>query len=468
MLILKDIIRRSVSNKMQLVSVFLVVAFFSCLLAFFFSVALSIGFQTTLIQANSIGDIVITSVLNDGGSVLDLQCYNDHTQQYDHNDFQQSLIDPNELSCLREDWALAYSGRLRDITTPARLLLPFDGLHLLANVSGVDFNELVSFDNALELNGISVDKKEGIIITSQIASILEENGISVEVSDYLRVEGDAHMIPTVSWDYAAPYMYLQLLAILPDSGGKLGISTEDRHNTLSCYVDYDSMQRLIGLNPKRKPTQKEEMQNSNIKLANVNIEHPLIPNRPKLTYRSLPNQIYVRISDDIDIEHALEEINVELSSKGSRSQKHIALRAEDFMELGTYQYALSEKIKTYLKEFFDSMVFYLCSALIFVFLFLILIDNTDRKRMRLQLNLGASLSWQYRYVILRDLYYTILPGVVGALLGIQFSFRYTESNYGFHKFFPQAILSSYLVYIVIIFAMSSLIFFLSKKGKEVL
>ena len=399
-------------------------------------------------------------------SILDLQSYNDFTRSYDHKDFRDSLIDPDELSFLDEDWVESYSGRLRNTSTPARLILPFNGLHILEVVSGVDFDEFSDFEIGMAEIHIPPEKTSGIIISSGTENKLEENGMNIEVGDYLRVEGDAFMIPTISRDYAAPYTYLELLAVLPDTGGKLGAGTEDRHDSLVCYVDYESMQRLIGLAPNRKPNQVEFLQDSNTSLENVDIDHPFIPERPRFAYGLLPNQIYIRISDDIDVEHALEVINHELDVGRSGKHRHIAMKSEDFLELGNYQYPLSEKVKSVEDEFFKDTVYYIGSAFVFMLLFLILIDITDRSRMDMQLKLGASVLWQYRYVLMRDMAYTVLPGAVGVLIGLFSSFRYTDATLGFHRGFPLVVLGSYMLFIIMILLMSSLIFLLSRKGRN--
>lgn len=467
MILLKDIFKRLSSNKFQTASIALIAAFFSGLLVFFFSVYVAIAYQAKLITENSLGDIVITSVISgEVESILDLQAYSDFTRRYTDEDLRLSLIDPENLSFLNEDWVISYSGRLKQIDTQARILLPFEEFHMVGIATGVDFGEFSIFEKAMSGIEIEQENENGIIISESLALCMKENGVNVSVGDILRVEGDSFFIITTSWDYAAPYLYLKLLAILPDTGGMLEAGTLDRHDSISCYVDYESMQKIMGIGQRNSPNKKTVLARaSKTDLSSINLMHPSIPKQPNSPFDMQPNQIFIRISDDIDIDEAIEIMNSELKQGWKNGHGHIAMRAEDFLELGSYQYPISKEIKSQQRQFVDDYIFYLCSSIVFMFLFFVLLNITDRDRMQLQSNLGASCGWQYRYVVIRDLIYTSVPGILGLIIGILFSFHYTEVNMGFHKLFLSVVALSYVLFLIAVFVMSSIIFLLTKRKK---
>lgn len=462
MLIVKDILKNLLFRKIESVCVVVISLLYAIILAFTVSVISAIRYQPKLICDNSIGDIVITSIIEGSDeAILDLQSYNNYSRSYDYSDFKQSQIDPESLDCLKSSWVESYSGRLKKTTSPARLLLPFNNIHFISLVTGVDFQELGEFESSLADVSIPIEKKHGIILNESLIKKIEANGISLEVGDILRVEGDRSMTPNVSWDFAAPYMYLELLAIIPDSGGKINAGTEDRHNSTSCYVDYDSMLRIIEPDPKPKETSDDDIS----KISQIDILHPRLRINSNQSLISLPNQIYIRISDDKDIGEAIDEINSELEKKATNKQRHIAMKAEDYLELGNYQYRTSEKISSLIHQFLKDVILYLISFFVFLFLLFILINLTDKKRMRLQFKLGASNYWQLRYILIRNLMCSAIPGAIGVCVGLYIGCSYEYKNYGFRHISFFLICFIYALYLFLIISMSIVIFF-SEKNKE--
>ena len=359
MLILKDIVKRILSNKIALICMTCASLFASSLISFTLSGYDLLGHHAELIRVNSIGDIVITSAIinGDDSAVLDNYCYSNGYRQYDNNDYKNTLIDVEKLLFLSSDWIDSYSGRLRGVSDLAMCLLPFENFHLLSKVAGVDFQELIEFDKSLSGVSIPLDKKTGIILPEVTISLLHENGIDIQVGDMLRVEGDAFFMPTVSWDLASPYLYLELIAIIPDSGGNLNAGTEDRHTNVICYVDYESMQSIIGIKSNRKPTGKEAMEDLNTDLSIINIDKPSIPKQPIQIYPRFPNQLFIRINDKIKLSEAIEIINNELEGYSSGFHKYIAITSNEYLNLGHYNNSIYDEEKRIQSEFLMSVIF---------------------------------------------------------------------------------------------------------------
>lgn len=460
MFILKDIIKNLRLRLIEFFSLALVSVLTSMIFSFVIFVVSTISYQPKLICDNSIGDIVITSVIEgDDKSILDLQCYNNYSRTYDYNDFKRSQINPESIESLKSEWVESYSGRLKNIDYPARLLLPFKDICVLTIVTGVDFQELINIDSSLSDVHIAPDKKKGIILSETIVQTLRDSGTKIEVGDVIMVEGGRYLITTLSSDFAAPYINLEILAIIPDTGGEINAGTEDRHNSIGCYVDYDSMLKLIEPNYTRRETEEDNI----YRLSQIDFLHPTLSTSNKSSLTPLPNQIFIRISKDKNIEEAIDTINNELEKRAKGKQRHIAMKAEDFLELGNYQYKTSEKVSSLVHQFFKAVSVYLISFIIFLFLLLILTQLTDRKRMNLQIKLGASRLWLIRYIVVRNLVYTAIPGLIGLITGLYMSFSYTEKTYGFRHSSIFITLSTYLLFLFLIAIMSSLIFFLDKK-----
>lgn len=414
--------------------------------------------EEEVIATRHYGDIVITTKLTiDGNDILlDCQSFN---ESLPYTDGQKSVAKLEGIETLikEKEWCESLSRRLRNEAYGAYGALIFEDFDIGIDFCGVDLEELIEFDYSFkDWDKLKEPPERGVLLSEWTVNQIEEaRGEDLQPGELIKVSGQ-----DINGKAGDPgniaVFYLEYLGMIPDTGGGLRNSTEERFNRAVAYVDFKSMERLFKLNPAYANNWEKISKEKMIHKLNMNHYQDFSVSRMHVSDNAgaIPNQIYIRVKDGTSMENALSELNLmlaeydgkllnrllqEIEELNEESQEenqmnwsfqHIAMPSIDFLKLGKYQFSTENIVAEQRDKIRSSSLLLLGLALVTICEFFYVIDLKDRPLLMRFREFGANRIWVLRYVAFRTCIYIVPAGVLGVIAGIILGRLWIKSQIG--------------------------------------
>ena len=398
-------------NKALFLTMIVVLVLLFSLFFVFLTGICTIEKEVEVIAKRHYGDFVVTSI-NQYGEYLDYKSFGINIAEYSESAPQKRTRNPIDITALAAiDDIESYSGRLRYEFYTALACIVFNDVYYDFHISGCDFSELSSFDYSFTSKGITIDKEEGIALSETLVKAIEKNsGKIIKVGDYVQVENYS-LAPSAPANPSR--IDLEVVAIIPNTGGRLYNSTESRNKPFNAYVDYSSMARLFNIGRKKLLN----MYISN--LDSFNLERFSIKIPQFDSSLASPNQYYIRLKDGVDHEKMRNVLSSLLINNPNSPVQHVLLDSETFLANGSYGEPIKLETDYHMRLILIYFIFSLVLFLLVSSVFFQLLNIKRNEDLKLFIQLGERkikiLLWLYVDNLLYNLLATIIA-IVPAII----------------------------------------------------